>query len=168
MVVALIALFVALGGTSYAAITALPAHSVGTAQLKNKAVTAAKIKNGSITPEKLSPSSLAGAIVGTPGAPAYASGWGDPGSGDEGVSFYIDPWGIVHLQGSASYSGSAVTGTIFTLPPGFRPAGALYFPAYGSAGSAAYIEVMSNGDVVEFDAPQDYVGLSNITFLAGL
>ena len=41
MVVSLIALFVALGGTSYAAITAVPKNSVGTPQLKNGAVTAA-------------------------------------------------------------------------------------------------------------------------------
>jgi hypothetical protein len=42
LVVALIALFVALGGTSYAAVT-LPRNSVGTAQIKNRAVTKAKI-----------------------------------------------------------------------------------------------------------------------------
>src|SRR3954452_11344964 len=39
---ALLALFVALGGTSYAALT-LPARSVGTKQLKSRAVTLAKI-----------------------------------------------------------------------------------------------------------------------------
>jgi hypothetical protein len=42
-VISLIALFVALGGTSYAAITSLPRNSVGTAQLKNGAVTGAKL-----------------------------------------------------------------------------------------------------------------------------
>jgi hypothetical protein len=47
MVVATIALVVALGGTGYAAIV-LPANSVGTAQLKNGAVTAAKVKPGLI------------------------------------------------------------------------------------------------------------------------
>ena len=45
--IAIIALFVALGGTSYAAI-ALPKNSVGTAQLKKNAVTTAKVKNGSL------------------------------------------------------------------------------------------------------------------------
>ena len=45
MVIALIALFVALGGTSYAAITSLPANSVGTTQLKNGAVSTAKLKS---------------------------------------------------------------------------------------------------------------------------
>jgi hypothetical protein len=42
MVVALVALFVALGGGAYAALK-LPANSVGAAQLKKKAVTPAKL-----------------------------------------------------------------------------------------------------------------------------
>jgi hypothetical protein len=43
LVISVIALFVALGGTSYAAITSLPANSVGTKQLENGAVTDAKL-----------------------------------------------------------------------------------------------------------------------------
>ena len=42
-----LALFVALGGTSYAALN-LPAGSVGTVQLQKAAVTAAKIKQSAI------------------------------------------------------------------------------------------------------------------------
>ena len=45
--IALLALFVALGGTSYAALS-LPPGSVGTRQLKNRAVTAAKLNPTSI------------------------------------------------------------------------------------------------------------------------
>lgn len=56
-VVSVIALFVALGGTTYAA-TALPAHSVGTKQLKKNAVTAAKIKNGAVIASKVNPAGL--------------------------------------------------------------------------------------------------------------
>jgi hypothetical protein len=48
LVISLIAVFVALGGTGYAAF-AVPKNSVGTKQLKKGAVTGAKIKNGSIT-----------------------------------------------------------------------------------------------------------------------
>jgi hypothetical protein len=48
MIVALIALFVALGGTSYAAIK-LPANSVGNKQIKKNAVTGLKVKNASLT-----------------------------------------------------------------------------------------------------------------------
>lgn len=46
--ISLIALFVALGGTTYAA-TTLPKNSVGTAQLKNGAVTKKKINRKTIT-----------------------------------------------------------------------------------------------------------------------
>jgi hypothetical protein len=47
MVVAIVALFVALGGTGYAAFK-LPPHSVGQKQLKRNAVTTAKIENGTL------------------------------------------------------------------------------------------------------------------------
>lgn len=57
LVISLIALFVALGGTSYAAI-ALPKNSVGTKQLKNNAVTSAKIKNGAVTAAKINTTGL--------------------------------------------------------------------------------------------------------------
>ena len=168
MVVSLIALFVALGGTSYAAITSLPAGSVGTAQLKNSAVTSAKIKNGAITAAKIS-SSAAGAakVVGGAGAPAYQGPWQGAIGVDEGLSFYKDPFGIVHLQGNAETSIGTDNGTIFTLPPGYRPAGTLYFSVYGAGGSAEYIQVDASGNVILFSA-QGYVGLTNITFRAGL
>src|SRR4051794_41780390 len=47
LVLALLALTVALGGTSYAAIK-LPKNSVGNPQLKNNAVTGAKVRDGSL------------------------------------------------------------------------------------------------------------------------
>jgi hypothetical protein len=59
---ALLALFVALGGTSVAASNALlPKNSVGTKQLRKNAVTAVKIKNANVTGVKLS----RGAVTGT-------------------------------------------------------------------------------------------------------
>ncbi len=48
-VVALTAMFIALGGTAYA----IDKNSVGTAQLKNKAVTAKKLKNNAVTAKKI-------------------------------------------------------------------------------------------------------------------
>jgi hypothetical protein len=66
-VVSVVALVVALGGTSYAAFS-LPKNSVGTRQLKkngvatskikNNAVTTSKIKNGSVTASKINTSGL--------------------------------------------------------------------------------------------------------------
>ena len=52
MLVALVALVIALGGTSYAAIT-LPKNSVGTKQIRKHAVTASKIKARAVTKSKI-------------------------------------------------------------------------------------------------------------------
>ena len=57
MVVALLALFVAMGGTTYAAVT-LRANSVGTKQLKEGAVATRKTKNGAVTGAKVKARSL--------------------------------------------------------------------------------------------------------------
>ena len=47
LIVSIIALVVALGGASYAAIK-IPKNSVGTKQIKNRAVTSSKVKDGSL------------------------------------------------------------------------------------------------------------------------
>jgi hypothetical protein len=72
--IAIIALFVALGGTSYAA-TQLPSNSVGTKQIRAGAVTSTKISNGAVTPAKLSPSLKARLQKTSPKAEAA---WRDP------------------------------------------------------------------------------------------
>ncbi|WP_037412109.1 hypothetical protein [Candidatus Solirubrobacter pratensis] len=59
LLVAIAALVVALGGTSYA-VSRLPKNSVGSAQLKKNAVTSAKVKAGAITGAKLAPESFTG------------------------------------------------------------------------------------------------------------
>ena len=52
LVVAVVALFVALGGASYAAFS-VPANSVGTKQLRSRAVTSAKLANHAVSGAKL-------------------------------------------------------------------------------------------------------------------
>jgi len=89
-VVAVIALFVALGGSAYA-VTRLPHGSVGTAQLKNGAVTGAKVKKRSLLRSNFKAGQLpAGAQgpAGPTGAQGPAGPTGAPGaegkSGPEG------------------------------------------------------------------------------------
>jgi hypothetical protein len=60
--IALAALFIALGGTSYAAV-AIPKNSVGSSQLRRGAVTSSKIRSGAITPGKLASNSFGGRIL---------------------------------------------------------------------------------------------------------
>jgi hypothetical protein len=62
MVVALLALFIAMAGTGYAA-TQLPANSVGSNQLKKNAVERVKIKNNAVNGAKVLDGSLAGADI---------------------------------------------------------------------------------------------------------
>lgn len=66
-VVACLALFIALGGASYAAFK-LPKNSVGTKQLKNGAVTGAKVKRGSLTAKNFKKGQLPAGPVGPRGA----------------------------------------------------------------------------------------------------
>lgn len=74
MVVASIALLVALGGTSIAAVNALPNNSVGTPQLKGNAVISSKVKNGSL----LSADFKVGQIPPGPAGPAGPQGAAGP------------------------------------------------------------------------------------------
>jgi hypothetical protein len=56
--IAMLALFFALAGTTFAAANALPKNSVGTKQLKKNAVTSVKIKNNQVTGADVKESSL--------------------------------------------------------------------------------------------------------------
>jgi hypothetical protein len=85
MVVALVALVIALGGTGYA-VTQLPKNSVGTAQIKKNAVTAVKVRNNAITGAKVKDGSLtardfqAGTLLqGATGAQGLQGATGPPG-----------------------------------------------------------------------------------------
>jgi hypothetical protein len=94
---ATIALFVALGGTSVAAVSlVVPRNSVGTAQLKNNAVVSAKIKNGS----------LRGADFAAGQLPAGPVGPAGPGA----------KWALVRPDGSVIAQSGGVTLTAKSGP----------------------------------------------------
>ena len=188
MLVALLALCVALGGTVYAANhingKQIKKGSEPGNRLKTDTVTGKQVRESSLEtvpdaanantlqgqgPDAFAPSGLEAAhVVGAPGEP-YTNGWTEPtASVDERLSFYKDPYGIVHLQGSASHSGPSAA-SVFTLPPGYRPAEFLYFIVYGGSGDATNLQVTPDGQVgVVFGGGESFLSLSNVSFRAGL
>lgn len=88
MVVACVALAVALSGTGIAAVTAaLPRNSVGTAQLKNNAVTSQKVLNGSLLKADFAAGQLPAGKPGQIGPPGPA--------GPQGLTGPQGPTGLV-------------------------------------------------------------------------
>jgi len=79
MIVALLALLVALGGTSYAAFK-LPKNSVGGKQLKKNSVTSAKVKNHSLKGTDFANGSLPAGPKGATGATGPQGPKGDSGN----------------------------------------------------------------------------------------
>ena len=100
-VIALLALFIALGGTSYA-VTALPKNSVGTQQIKKDAVTGAKVKNGSLSSADFAAGTL---LKGDTGA-----------SGATGATGATGPQGATGAAGPAGAQYSSVDGDSQTNP----------------------------------------------------
>ena len=87
LVVSLIALAVALGGTGYA-VTQLPRNSVGTAQIKKNAVTGAKVKAGSLDASDFKPGQLPRGERGAQGERGEQGATGERGvQGEVGPSF---------------------------------------------------------------------------------
>ena len=108
--IALLALFVALGGTSYA----VARNSIASKHLKNGAVTSAKVRNGTLVPRDFKrgafPQTGAGGTgtngaAGTPGARGPAGPAGPPGPG--GAPGAIGPAGATGPGGPAGPTGPA-------------------------------------------------------------
>jgi hypothetical protein len=161
LIVSIVALVVALGGTSYAAFK-VPKNSVGSKQLKKNAVTTKKIKNHAVTASKINTSGLtvpsathantadnAGTaaniaapegfhIVGQPSGPPFQNGCSDITSVPlQPVGFFKDKEGIVHLQGA--FQCPAEGDVAFQLPAGYQPTGGTALVEAGSGGSAQLI-----------------------------
>lgn len=170
-VMSTVAVFIALGGASYAALK-LPRSSVGSKQLKKNAVITAKIKKEAVTAAKVRKGTLTGMqidastlglvptaetanalstpepwhVVGAPGEPSFEPGWESKFSPvDPSVAFYRDHEGVVHLRGVAT--GGMASGAVFRLPLGFRPTSGKVFsfpvPCAGSGGSCSTVNVGS-------------------------
>ncbi len=152
MIIAVLALTMAMIGTAFAALgkntvgsKQLKKNAVITAKVKKEAITGGKVKKLSLTGTQVDVSKLgtvpsathassadsippaeATHLVGAPGEPAFEGGSSNyvPGGVNifNPVGFYKDHEGIVHLQGIAQVGKSGSITSIFTLPPGFRPA----------------------------------------------
>jgi len=116
MIVAFIALFVAIGGSSYA-VTRLPAGSVGPKQLKKNAVTGAKVKNRSLTAADIKVASLAGVASAVNAANATHAG---AAAGLDKVSYITKPSGVPPAPppDAAGNQPSTVAGASAPCPPG--------------------------------------------------
>jgi Collagen triple helix repeat (20 copies) len=97
MLVAIAALVVSLGGTSYAALT-LPAGSVGTKELKKNSVSSPKVKDGTLLVKDFSASQRA--LLQGPRGP-------QAGTGPQGPAGPVGPGGPVGAQGAAGAHGPA-------------------------------------------------------------
>jgi hypothetical protein len=101
-IAAYMALFVALGGTSYAAVK-LPKNSVGGSQIKKNAVSSSKVKNGSLLKGDFKAGQLPAGAKGPQGAQGPAGSNGSTGPAGTAKAFArIDPAG--NLIGGAPES----------------------------------------------------------------
>lgn len=133
--VALVAMFVLLGGVSYAAVK-IPKNSVGTKQLKKNAVTSAKVKNRSLLAVDFKKGQLPMGAAGPTGSQGERGVQGPPGTtgprgleGPPGAVGPTGPAGAASMTGATGPTGPAGS----TGPTG--PAGPTGAPgATGAAG----------------------------------
>ena len=140
-VVASIALFVALGGTSVAAVSALaPPNSVGTAQLRNNAVVSSKVRNGSLRRVDFAPRQLVPGPRG-PAGPPGPTGPAGPGA----------RWALVNPTGSIVVQSGGITVAAkpgpgqYILNFGSAVAGKLIIASSGRANDQDFRGVVSAG-----------------------
>jgi hypothetical protein len=121
-VVAYLALFLSLGGTSYAVVT-LPAGSVGTQQLRDAAVSSRKLANRSVTSAKLGSSLLGGSVrhwaqVAEDGRITSSSA----SARDNGIARdgnYVISWGDTFSTRCVALETSHATGSILSPSSGY-------------------------------------------------
>jgi hypothetical protein len=124
-VAATFALFVALGGTSYAALS-LPAGSVGSKQLKSGAVTKAKLARGVLT------SAGTAGPQGLPGPQGATGPQGPPGPADANlIPAAPEPWHEVGTPGNPGFETCSGAFNWQNSRPGTDATVAFYRDPYG-------------------------------------
>lgn len=99
--------------------------------------------------------------VGGSGAPAFQNSWVNFGGTFQGLRFWKDPMGIVHVEGLVK-SGT-VPAVVFNLPVGYRPSNRHVFVVI-SNGAIGRCDVEATGDVSVIAGSNVYVALSGINF----
>jgi hypothetical protein len=174
MVVALISLFVALGGVGYAAAT------IGSGDIRNNSIRTQDIRNRTIRGKDVRSRTLGAREirdpryreVGAPGQPAFQNGARNYSASYSSAAFLRDSEGFVHLKGTIIGNARAETNelpdvVVFTLPPGYRPRRTLDIGTVASS-TTGVVYIHPNGDVeVAGPAGEGNYGLDSITFRAG-
>ena len=155
LVLAFVALFVALGGTGYAALQ-LPKNSVGSKQIRKGAVKTSEIANNAVTGRKVRPRSLTAADfrVGSlprgergPAGPAGATG----PAGSARAYGYVNADGTVDAassKGGATVTHVAASGVYCITIPGISSASNVMSVNLDFAGSATTSPPADPGDDV--------------------
>ena len=154
-VVALVALFIALGGVSYAAIQ-IPKNSVGTKQLKKNAVNSAKVRNRSLLAADFKKGQLPRGATGVIGATGPTGTAGNPGpTGEAGPTGQAGVTGTTGATRPTGLSSTAVmTGSSNILGTSGR--------AFGVSGSTAAV-ASTNAVPVAMRSPAVPVSASNLS-----
>lgn len=95
--------------------------------------------------------------------PTFQNSWTDAGAPYAPVGYTMIDGGLVRLRGTVT-SGT-IGNAIFTLPPGYRPAGRLVFMVM-SNGSPAQCEVNSDGTVIAASGSSTSFSLDGVSFKA--
>lgn len=111
-VIAVLALFIALGGTSYA-VAALPKNSVGTQQIKKDAVTGVKVKNGSLSSADFAAGTLLKGDTGASGATGATGPQGATGAAGPAGAQYSSVDGDSQTNPIESNAVSVASGDIY-------------------------------------------------------
>lgn len=148
LVLAAIGLALALGGTSYATALAVPSNSVGTAQLKNGAVTTKKLAASAVTSSQVKNSSLLRADFKPgqlPAGPVGPQGPQGP-AGPPGIS------GLQRFDVLTSSSSTSPKTAIVACPTGKKPVGGGARVIGNGAGVVSIVENFPDSDTVHWNA----------------